>query len=361
MATIVKQRQRQNTKGSGSRKPYTVRYWADGKQREKSFATQREARDFLVKTEHDIRAQVFTDPKLGNERFRDAAERWISLHTGAESTKAAYRRILLHHVNPVIGDRSLRSVAADRDGVRALLLVTLPAKPLKPNYIRMAYLVIRATVNDAVKAGKLPSSRLDKITLPAAGDKADFIFPAHGELEKMAAGLPAGYQLTVWLMRGCGLRISEALAVSKGDFINGKLRIHEQLSRDGKGYGPLKHRKPGAYRDIPVPAYVAGKVSQAVPGTDGHLFKPVWHKTYSRWFNDARDKAGIPAGFTPHSLRHVFASVALRNGIPITDLAAWLGHANIQTTYGEYGHLVPDSWDKARAVLDQEYNSWRDS
>jgi integrase len=344
-------------KGKNPRKPYTVRYWADGRQREKSFATQRDARDFLVKTEHDIRAQVFVDPRQGNERFRDAAERWVSRLTGAENTKEIYRRILRNHINPVIGDRPLRAVAADRAGIQDLLLVTLPAK-LSASQVRTAYQVIRAVVNDAVKAGKLPSSRLAGITLPAVPSRPDFVFPDHGQLEKLAAEMPEPYGLTIWLMRGCGLRLGEVLAVRKDRFTNGTLRIHEQLGRDGT-YGALKHRRPGDFRDIPVPAYVAEKVAAAIPEPSGYLFKPMPHRNYTRRFNAAREKAGIPAGFTPHSLRHVFASVALANGIPITDVSRWLGHASIQMTFGIYGHLIPASWDNARAVLDREYEAWR--
>jgi integrase len=37
--------------------------------------------------------------------------------------------------------------------------------------------------------------------------------PADEELEALAAGLPADWATTVWLMYGCGLRIGEALAV----------------------------------------------------------------------------------------------------------------------------------------------------
>jgi integrase len=37
-------------------------------------------------------------------------------------------------------------------------------------------------------------------------------------------------------------------------------------------------------------------------------------------FTAARKVAGLPASFTPHSLRHVFASVALANGVPLTDV-----------------------------------------
>lgn len=54
-------------KGKNPRKPHTVRYWADGRQRERSFATAREATDFKIKTDHDTRAQIFVDDKLGRE------------------------------------------------------------------------------------------------------------------------------------------------------------------------------------------------------------------------------------------------------------------------------------------------------
>jgi integrase len=339
------------------RKPYTIRYWVDGKQRERSFITRKEALDFKAKVEHDTRANIFGDPKLASEPFADAAERWVSRLTGAATTKTNYRRTLRLHVNPVIGTRSLRSVATDRDGVQTLLLVTLPSKGLGGSVVKTAYLIIRAVVNDAIKAGRLSSSRIDKISLPASDDRADFVFPTHGQLETLVAALPEEYRLTVWLMRGCGLRISEALAVRPDDFTNGKLRVSRQLLRD-KSYGRLKHRKPGDYRDVPVPAYVAEKAAQAPVTPDGYYFAAGHVRTYSKRFAAARRAAGIPASFVPHSLRHVFASVSLSSGIPITDVSRWLGHANINTTYATYGHLVPETWDKAREVLDAEHAQW---
>jgi integrase len=341
------------------RKPYMIRYWVDGRQREQSFTTRREALDFKAKVEHDTRAHIFVDPKQANERFADAAERWVSRLTGAANTKENYRRVLRLHVNPVLGDRPLRSVAADRDAVQTLLLVTLPGKNLGGSVIRTAYQVIRAVVNDAVKAGRLTVSRLDKITLPPGDDRAEFVFPSHTQLDKLVAELPEEYRLTVWLMRGCGLRIAEALAVRADGFTNGTLRVSQQLLRD-KMYAPLKHRRPGEFRDVPVPAYVAGKAAATPVRPDGYFFTPVGQRSYARWFTAGREAAGIPDGFSPHSLRHVFASVALSSGVPITDVSRWLGHRNIQTTFAIYGHLVPSAWDAARAALDREYEAWRD-
>jgi integrase len=102
----------------------------------------------------------------------------------------------------------------------------------------------------------------------------------------------------------------------------------------------------------------------SLPGrgrADGHLFPRYSRRTFDKAFAKAREAAGLPVEFTAHSLRHIFASVALANGVPITDVSKWLGHRNIQVTYGIYGHLVPSSWDKARAVLDDEYREWSGS
>lgn len=73
---------------------------------------------------------------------------------------------------------------------------------------------------------------------------------------------------------------------------------------------------------------------------------------------NATRKAEIPEGFTPHSLRHAFASVMLGKGVPITDVAQWLGHRDVRVTYRIYGHLVPSAAARAIAVLDEEYAEW---
>jgi hypothetical protein len=41
--------------------------------------------------------------------------------------------------------------------------------------------------------------------------------------------------------------------------------------------------------------------------------------------------------------------------VPITDVAAWLGHRNINVTYATYGRLVPSSLGRAQEVFNAEY------
>lgn len=357
-------------KGKNPRKPWTVRYWHENRQREKSFTTKGQADDFIAKFEHDRRESIFIDPMLGNVTFGDYAQRWIDQHQGADGTKLMYQGLLNQHLKPELGGRTLRQVAAGREDVKQLLTVTLPAKDLGAGRVKLAYILINAVIDEAVRSGRVPQNKIKGIPLPAVAEAADFVFPDHGQLMALAGKMPLPWQLAIWLMRGCGLRLGEALAVRADSFRDGgrTLRITEQV-RPGDTLGPLKHRRADQYRDLPVPAYVAEAVAEhlAEHGThDGYLFGPLpgqkgFRRNFEHAFNRARDAAGLPETFTIHDLRHVFASIALSHGIPITDVSKWLGHANVNTTYKIYAHFIPSSYDRAREILDAEHAHWAEN
>jgi site-specific recombinase XerC len=118
--------------------------------------------------------------------------------------------VLRTHVYPAIGDRQIRAIR--REEIKDLLAV-MKRKGLSASRIGCAYLVINAVFNEAVRNKKLPESPSTDIPVPDVVHAADFVLPAGEELEALAAGLPADWSATVWLMYGCGLRIGEALAV----------------------------------------------------------------------------------------------------------------------------------------------------
>jgi integrase len=221
-------------------------------------------------------------------------------------------------------------------------------------------LVVAGCLNEAVRAGRIPPHRCSGIRLPRPSQRAEFYFASRAELGKLAAGMGGlGLGLTVWLQRACGLRIGEALAVRRDCFREGGtvLRIHEQVLPDGS-LGPLKSRQPGEYRDMPVPARLWAMVA-GLP--DGYLFTSphagrVNRAHFARLFSRARAAAGLPESFTSHALRHGFASACLSAGLPVTDVAKWLGHRDINITFATYGHLIPSSFDRAREVLDREWS-----
>jgi integrase len=345
-------------RGKNPRKPHTVRYWVEGRQRERSFATAREAQDFKIKTDHDTRAQIFVDDKLGREDFGAAVDAWIDRHAVTDATKDGYRVTARAWVKKTFAGRSIAQVANDRDRVADLLAKDMGHLSITKR--RQARTIITGTLDEAVRAGKLAKHNLHGIELKdngRAAERSDFVFPSHEQVGQVAGA--SG--IVVWLMRGCGLRIEEALGVHREEFRSPRvLRLTGQASRDGRRKVPLKHRKRGEYRDAVVPGWLWQMVRDLpggplCPGNDRPY---ALYETVRRRIQGAAKGAGIPAGFRPHSLRHAFASALLSRGVPITDVARWMGHKDIRETYMTYSHFMPEAEDRGVAVLDAEYAEW---
>jgi hypothetical protein len=236
---------------------WTLRYRADGKQRERSFKDEvRHGRTVYGsgrKLAQDAQLKLTVDKRAGDKTFAGyvqagrasfgaAAEAFIARLQVNDRSRDSYLSTCNKHVGPVFGGRALARVAGDRDGVLDLLTVAMAGLSVSPR--RQARMVIEGTLDEAVKAGKLREHRAGGIELPDNGtrhDRTDFVFPSHAQVSAVAGA--AG--ICVWLMRGCGPRIEEALAVAKADFReNGTiLRVACQATRGGSGTAPLKKRK----------------------------------------------------------------------------------------------------------------------
>ena len=107
--------------GKNPTKPYTVRYRHEGVQRERSFATKREATGFQAKFEHDSREHSFVDPREGKVTFTEYVDGWIANLDRSPNTKASYRSVLVSQLRPHFNGRTLAQVAGDREGVQTFL------------------------------------------------------------------------------------------------------------------------------------------------------------------------------------------------------------------------------------------------
>lgn len=361
MASIGKRCQHENK--TRCKCNWVLRYRdAAGKQREESyFYDQKEiATDRKIKIEHDLRAgQAVFSRRSGNETVGGFVSKWIEQHAASPKTKENYRSTFTRHINPAFGAVKLHQLR--REHVRVFLLETMP-KTVGHHSIVMARAVLVASLNEAVRQHKLIENPASGIRLPNGdSQRADFILATHDQLMAIEKELPDRWRIALWLMRGCGLRIGEALAVRSDSVRGDMLRVEEQVLGTGKR-GPLKHRKPGEYRDVPLPTYLAEKIDAHVEDfgieSGGYLLPEVRQWKFRRAWNRGAQLAGLPDTFTPHDLRHTYASIALANGVPITDVSRWLGHRDINLTHSVYGHLVPAAAARAVAVIDGEYESW---
>ena len=352
------------SKNPRARKPWTVRYWDATGQHERGFTRQSDARDFAVKFMNDSREGSYVDPRAASVAFTTYAAQWIESIDRAPGTKSNYRQLLSKYIAPAFPGRTLAQVAQDREGVAAMLTAMREAG-LSGSRRSLALSVVRGALTEAQAAGRIAGHRMTGVSVPksSAAHPAVIVPVTTSQLYRLASGIRPEWGLTVWLMRGCGLRISEALAVRLDCFRDGGkvLRVHEQTAAGGT-LGPLKHRKPSEFRDIPVPAHLWRKVQAHVDafGTHddlgGYLFgrhdgQRVGYDSYIARFRASAVKAGLP-DLRPHGLRHLYASELLTNGVPMSEVSKFLGHADFGTTHNTYSHLVPDAFDRARRVMD---------
>jgi len=182
----------------------------------------------------------------------------------------------------------------------------------------------RNTALLALRAPKRRASVPKPLTVEDAG-------AAVGSVAELTASEWQGKRDTAILMLlyGCGLRLSEALGLRRGEAPTG-----DMIAITGKG------RKQ---RVIPVLPAVRAAVADYLracpyrPERDGPLFVgarggPLNPRLVQRQVAALRGFLGLPETATPHSLRHSFATHLLGGGGDLRAIQELLGHASLSTT-----------------------------
>ncbi len=106
------------------------------------------------------------------------------------------------------------------------------------------------------------------------------------------------------------------------------------LSQRMEVFETLKRRKRGHFRGVPIPDMLCELIRPLVCGREPSV--RVWgfsRTTAYRRIKDLMRQAGIDGSMScPKGLRHGFAVACLDQGIPVTTVKKWLGHARLETT-----------------------------
>jgi len=122
-----------------------------------------------------------------------------------------------------------------------------------------------------------------------------------------------------------GCRISEALNTTSRQI---------DLTSKEIVFETLKQRKRGSFRAVPLPEEVISVLCRLTAGKSAST--KVWEFSRStgyRFIKATMASANIRGVMaSPKGLRHGFAVACLENGVPLTTVKKWLGHARLETT-----------------------------
>jgi integrase/recombinase XerD len=194
-------------------------------------------------------------------------------------------------------------------------------------------------------AGVLTHSPVASVRRPKVSDESQAVGLTADELRRLLATASVHSRRSaalVAVLTFCGLRISEALGANVRDY------GHDH------GHRVLKvTRKGGKTARVALAPTVIRALDTYLDGrTEGPLFlsrsggRYGYQLAYEQLSRLCRS-AELPAGVTPHSLRHSYATESLRLGAALQDVQDALCHADPRTTR---------RYDRSRHNLDRSPN-----
>jgi len=347
---------------------------ASGKQSARSFSkksgtdpeTCAEAFDAQRKADEDRGDWI--DPRLGKTPFGEYAPLWASSRIHKTGTAETYALHFRNHITPAFGKRSLAGIRATM--VQQWVKDLQSVKGLAPATVETIYVIFASAMRGAVRDGYIRKSPCVDIRLPEKIPTVVRLL-APAEVLALADAMPDRYALLVLLGAGTGLRQGEAfgLALDRVNAGDGMLTVDQQVIITDRRPILAPPKTSSSVRDVPMPDFVQQAVAEQAErlklGATDVLCRTARDTLFRRdYYNreiwkPAIQTAGLLGDTTFHDLRHTFASTALAEGVPISEVSRWLGHKSITTTVDLYGHLVPEASARARTALDSAFAAAR--
>jgi integrase len=293
-----------------------------------------------------------------------AKRRWLRQikSTVKPRTYESYAETVRLHLQPTLGNIRIRHLTRGR--IKALLVGKLSVG-LSRNSVRIIQAVLSAMLNSAVDDEVIlanPASKLGRsLRLAAAPSlrqeqiKAMTREQLGAFLKATAEEAPAYVPLFLTLARA-GLRLGEALGLHWDDlnFAQREIRVERTIDSQGRAGTP----KVGNGRTIQMSPQLATTLLRLHMGRAERMKRHKW-TTLPPWvfctrsgrtlephnvrrvFRTCLKAAELSRHFTPHCLRHTYASILLQEGEAPQYVQQQLGHASLKMTVDTYGKWLP--------------------
>jgi integrase len=335
-------------------------YLEDGRQRRRSAATFREAREIKVRRTAEEAART-AGPTL-----HSYALEWVDHYAGRgahdvinDRTRREYRRLLITYALTYFEPcQRLRDIDEHRSRAFVDWLCRLTGDDghrLCDRSVHNAVLPLQSCLRHAAQAGLLGDRSEPMILLPRRrrGRAYEFDerrFLTREQLARLLAEIPEPWRPFFELLACTGLRISEAIAlrIMDADLGADQPQVHVRRAIvNGQLTGPKSRH---GRRTIPISCELAqrlvalavdrGETELLFVGAQGATLRP--GNLRYRVMIPAAERAGVPWARC-HTLRHTCAALRIDGGASSLRLQRWMGHHSAAFTLDNYGHLFDDS------------------
>lgn len=310
--------------------------------------------------------------KTSRVSFAEYAAAWIATYDGRtargirRSTIRSYRRDLGldEEGNPTgtgavayFGRTPLAMITAQDVKQYAAECVTAG---LARNTVRLRIAPVKALLATAVEEGLIranPAAGLRLGRTVASAPVKEIRALNETEVVRVLAEVPERHRLLFELLAQTGLRISEALALTKADVDFGRRRLRvERRLVDGELDAPKTRY---GVRQVPLSPGLARQLwtRLATVEADALVFSTSTGSSLDRSklyaaVRAAGKRAGIEWPVGLHTFRHSCASIMFRRGVPKEAIRRLLGHHSWDFTVGTYLHLDDDDLPDGAVVGD---------
>ncbi len=216
-------------------------------------------------------------------------------------------------------------------------------KKEKDKSIARKIVSIRTFFNYLMKEGKIKVNPSEKLESPKLKKTLPNTLSLE-EVDKLLSIKPKDAKdwrnkAMIELMYGTGMRVSELVNLELND-INLKdnyVRVYGKGKKERIVFmadvtTDVLDKYINVYRSSLLKGYLTDKVFLSSYG------KGITRQGFFKILKKEAEKAGIKKSFSPHTLRHSFATHLLENGADLRSIGEMLGHENIKTTQ-IYTHL----------------------
>lgn len=277
--------------------------------------------------------QLFLNDNKKSRIFKDVVDKWYKIEkTNLQyNTKKMYQRNIsyLQELNMIRIDKiQTEDVLEILDGLKE-----------KPRTYNLVLLTLNQIFEFAIDEGYCSKNIVRKLK-PLKSIKNEKKPLSMQQIKLIEYSLPLEPRLFICYFLICsGLRREELIPLTYED-IDSMIHINKAVYFE-HNQPKLKTTKNESARSIPIldgiKPYLKGK-GLIFPNEKGKMMSET---TYKRKIAFCSKYLGIP--FSGHQLRHTYATLLYKSGVPIKEAQYFLGHKDIRILLNVYTHIDDDS------------------